>query len=686
MKRQKKPVDGPFDVKLDEEARRDLTEFLCTEIQNALDHRESSAGDINYAYALYEQQRTRGRDSGGRADEPYVDGADLTSFIPCEKVDALTSRAVKTIFTEPIWIVEGIGKSAAKAPLVEEFHQWKVESERLQMHFARAIKMAFIERRAAIEVYEGSQPQRIRKTIYVRLQTEVDPVTGDSHVVIDPETGEPQFVQGPPGQYDEVDISAEPETAVGEMSVESWEWIRQGPRYRVLGSREFLVLPGHAKQREDMWGWAKQCYLRVPQLKERVKRKIYDAKAVEELGPSSERDATTREENIVPQTEPETAEKELWEITFLRDLDDDGFEEWYLATVSVVNRKMLRLKRDDLDQQRFILLVPLVRPDTELDGYSVVLDKLLTIAEEHTARRNMIADRSALVNGAPVKRLEGCPWDPEEIPWGPRAIIPVTNMNEVDVVSVPDVPESSWRLLAESIESSERVIGMNDTSLGINPDKSRTLGEVRMVAGYSEIRIEEILMNLREAMEDLFQVRHAIYIRLLEEQGEKAGGAPSNVQVGLERRLADSDVTFDGIFTADMLRGDFRGKPRGSVESADVNMQRSDFNEFLMGLAAITKVNPMIAQLLATPKAAQALLEHALRVFRFPDRQAILSSATEMLQQQRMAPQMSGMPQQAPGMMLQGGAPPMGGPQVGQQIGGGIASQVAQSVMANLGG
>jgi len=690
---QKQTRTTPFDVKLKADEKAELVTFLCDEISGAQNARgDRTDADLDYAYTIYEQGRTRTSKL-----EPYVSGADLTSYIGTQYVDALTARAVRTIFAEPIWVVEGVGPSADRAPLVEEFHQWKAESERLQVHFARAVRMALIEGRSALEVYEGSQLRKVRKTMRVLAETEPDPVTGQQLVRYGDDQ-EPLLQRDDFGSYVEADED-NPDQAVAEVVVEAWDRVRTGPQCRVLSNRDFLILPGHATQREDMWGWGKRFTRRIPELEERVKQDVYDPKAVDALGTSSDMDGSNpiggRPAEIAPQDTPATTEKELWDVTFLKDLDGDGFEEWYIATVSAQHRQLLRLKRDDLDQQRFVLLVPLTRAETELNGYSVILDKLGTIIEEHTARRNTFADRSDLAASAPIKRLVGSAWVPEEQPWGPRAIIDVNNMAEVEVMQFSDVPQSQHYLLGESIEAAERTLGLNDTSQGITPQQDRTLGEVRMVAGYSEIRIEEILMNLREALEDLFQVRHAMYVRLLEEQGDKGESAPKDVLVGLERRLNESDVTFDGTFTAEMLRGNFRGKPRGSVESADLNVMRSDFNQFLQGLAQISQVNPMIQQMLSTPKAAQALLEQALRVHRFPDRQAILGSAMEMAQQQppmmpgQVPGQAPGMPGQAPGMPAQGMLPPgqpPAGMAPGQEGPSPVMSQVVESVLANLGG
>lgn len=663
----------PFDVRLKDDDKRDLVRFLCDAVQGAVEARGDRLGDLDYAYTIYEQGRTRAQKS-----EPYVGGADLTSYLGTQYVDALTSRAVRTIFTEPIWIVEGLGTSSARAPIVEEFHQWKAEQERLQVRFARAVRTALIEGRSALELYEGSQLRRVRKEIRAAVAFDLDPMTGEPLVRTQPD-GKPELQREPNGRLVEVDED-QPPIPTADVVVESWDRVRTGPQCRVLSNRDFVVLPEHATQREDVWGWAKRFTRRVPELRERVEQDVFDADAVEALGPVSDIDGSNvlggRPQTIAPQDEPDSAEKELWDVTFLKDLDDDGFEEWYIATVSLRYRQLLRLKRDDLDQQRFVLIVPLTRAETELDGYSIILDKLGSIIEEHTIRRNVFSDRSEMAANAPVKRLEGSTWKPEEHPWGPRAVIPVGNMNEVEPVQVPDVPQSAYHLLGESIESAERVMGLNDASMGINPQQDRTLGEVRMVQSYSEIRVDEVMQNLREALEDIFQVRHAMYVRLLEEgEGE---AAPQDVLVGLERRLQGSEVSFDGQFTAALLKGNFRGKPRGSVETADLNVMRADFNQFLQGLASISQVNPAIQAILATPQAAQALLEQALRVYRFPDRQAILGSAMQAMQAGPAGPM--GMAGQPPQPALPPGMP--AGMPAGPSP---LAGNIVQSVLGSLG-
>ena len=49
--------------------------------------------------------------------------------------------------------------------------------------------------------------------------------------------------------------------------------------------------------------------------------------------------------------------------------DDDGVEEWYVVTVSVAHRVILRVQHDDLGAPRHLLLTPFPHP-TSVYGYS----------------------------------------------------------------------------------------------------------------------------------------------------------------------------------------------------------------------------------------------------------------------------------------------------------------------------
>src|ERR1051326_8762308 len=96
----------PFDLRLNDEQKKVLGLFLCDQVNDALAARSTAEIECDYWWQLYEQARTR---QGKNA--PWADAADLTSYLPSEKVDALHARIMRTIFgADPVWTVEGWGQ------------------------------------------------------------------------------------------------------------------------------------------------------------------------------------------------------------------------------------------------------------------------------------------------------------------------------------------------------------------------------------------------------------------------------------------------------------------------------------------------------------------------------------------------------------------------------------------------
>lgn len=665
----RKPAD-PFDVKLKPEDRRDLTRFLCDAVREAKNSRTAVEQDVEYWHRLYRQDLTR---VGSNA--PWADAADLTSYIATEKVDALRSRIMKTIFVEPIYTVEGYGGEASKyAPIVEAFHQWQAELEGLQSYLSKVIHLSLIEPRGVLEVYEDTVQRRVREQQRVAIQ--MDPWTAQP--MLD-EAGEPQLVTGPDGSFmDATDLEPSAEVVVDHV-----ERVRRGPAYRVIPYRDFVVLPEHATDKTDIWGYGKRFTRRLMDLRARVEAGIYDKEAVEALGTQTdqrdETDLAGTQAALSTHHDEQIAEKELWEVLFLRDLDGDG-PRWYTATLSVQQEQLLRLQYDDIGQPRYVLFMPFPRPDRAGEGYSFVGHKLVTTVEEHTAWRNMLADRAAMILQAPIKRLEGALWDPTDQPWGPRAIIDVRNMQEVEAVQIPDMTAPAVEREREILSASERVAGITDVALGVVPQESRTLGEVNLVAEQSFVRMEEVTRHIQESLEELGALRHTIWQRALSEN-EDGMELPDGVLVGLETRGVDvTHLLPEKKVLATAMQGKYRFKPRGSVETADVRSQRSDLVQLLQVMPQLTQMWPAVGQMLGgNLQAARAFLEQTLRLFRFPDRQAILGTDAQAAMQQAMqpapmlgSPGMPGQPGMPPGQggvpMAAPGAPPMPPPQAAPPI------------------
>lgn len=591
---------------------------------------------------------------------------------------------------EPVYTVEGYGEAAQKAPFVEEFHQWQIEAEGFQQVFARATHLSLIEPRAAIEVYEDTIKRPVRKVIKAALQ-----LGPDGSALVD-EKLQPVLQRNPDTSYVEVTDEFTPSA---EVEIDSLEVVCRGPRERVIPTRDFLVLPGHARDKSEVWGYAKRFHRRLDELQERAKAGYYDQAAVDDIGSDDERPSETtlagETIGVAAKDWTDIVEKELWELLILRDLDGKGLR-WYVATLHKDKQVLLRCQYDDIGRPRFFPLIPFPRPNST-EGYSYIGHKLITVIEEHTAWRNMTADDAAMQLNMPLKRKQGALWDPDVEPMGPKSIITVREPNEVEFMQRQSNAGVGVERIRDAERAGERLSGINDASAGVSSQEKRTLGEIELITQQSAGRTAEAVKNIQETLEEIAQVRHLMWKRALAEMGAEGMEAPPSVAqslalkqqtapqmpqpqmpgqmpgmapiappmptdtlVGLESRTPAVIQPAPTVrFTAQMLEGTFRFKPRGSVENADRNRQRNDFNQCLLALASLAKVNPMIGFILQSPQAAKALLEQVVRLYNVQDKQAFLGSeamnaAMQQMQQQQMM-QMMGAAGGA------GGSPPSAG-------------------------
>jgi hypothetical protein len=359
---------------------------------------------------------------------------------------------------------------------------------------------------------------------------------------------------------------------------------------------------------------------------------------------------------------------------------------WYLTTLNLGINGLLRMQFDDLERSRFVQVNLFPRPDRATEGFSFVGHKLLTTVEEHTAWRNMAADRGAMQVQAPIKRLTGALWDPVEQPWGPNSVIDVRDMREIEPMVVPDLTNAVFTHIQMMESTAERIAGVNDIASGqVTDSGSKTLGEVRMATANSEIRMDVIIRRFQEAMEEIWQIRHAILKRVAAEQGDEE--VPSRLLQNLEGRGVDVNAFMpDKKMTAALLEGAFRGKPRGSVETADPGLQRTNWVQFLQILPVLMQQFPM--PMTDPIRMTRAVWRETLRVFRIENQQPFLGAPSQDLMGQPNPMQMlqqlmgGGMPGMMPG--LGPGAPPppgmspappapppsgMGGPPMGMTSG-----------------
>lgn len=602
----------PFDVTFTDEELKNLGEEWSRAIDDALSARSSiigTGGVIDLLDWFYEQGRS------DPADRPFPGAADLTSFFITENVDAYRARLMKAVFgVEPFCVVDGWGPDAEKAPFVEAFHEWQVDEEGLPDELAKVVHGALIEDCHILEVRERVETRKIVEQMDVALEVNEfgGPIMGND--------GKPKLKRHPTTGDFIPAKDGEPSARIESTSTKSK---RLGPEYDVISMKDFVFLPGHARNQRQVWGYAYRFWPRVPELQEKVKDGLYDKDAVALLGDHSDRESAdvttpTPVDQIAPQT-GDAAEKEMWALYLKADLDKDGREEWYTVTLSRINRVVLRVKLDTFVMKvgipRCVPFVLFPRRNS-VYGYSYAGDKMLTLAEEHTALRNMRADRGALATAAPIKVLSSALWDPDAEPIGVGRVIHVKDMGEVQQMEVADVPQSTYEQENALFAAKERVGGLSDMAVGVNPKQGRTLGENEMVASGSAVRVEETLGYLRRAIKRVMKLRHAIWIDTLESD-PKGLEAPSDIVSQLQSRGLDVEQAMpDGRFTAQLLKGKFQFKPYGSVETSDVNRRMFYFNQSLQTLGGLAKEFQALGRIFQSDEVARALVQEWGRTYK----------------------------------------------------------------------
>jgi hypothetical protein len=238
-----------------------------------------------------------------------------------------------------------------------------------------------------------------------------------------------------------------------------------------------------------------------------------------------------------------------------------------------------------------------------------------------------------------------------------RSVIDVRSHDEIRQVAFSDLPRGALDRERDVLNAAERLAGINDTATGQTSRPGTTLGEVQLVAQQSFVRMDTIVHRIQESIEDLYQIRHQIWQRVLAEQ-DKGADLPSKQLTGLEHRGVQIP---EGGITAQTLAGSFRFKPRGSVESADLTRKRTDLVQMFQFMAQLAQFSPELQKRLQDPQFIDAILEEMIRVFDFENRQSLVGASQRTQAPDAQAQDPAALIQQLLGggaqMPLSGGAP-----------------------------
>lgn len=618
-----------------------FTNWLRTEIQNAQSARASwvaEGGWIDLAHLLYEQEQM---DRQG----PWPNSANLTSWIGMVQVDALTSRIAQAICgVEPLCTARGWGADPIQTAKVEAIMEWQAQDQFLRDHLEDAIELALIEGTSMLEVDERSVMRHTRREIRVVQQTgpNGEPLFDGDH--------QPLLAQGLDGDY--VEWDGDETTPNVTTVIEERNFACAGPQYRVLGGKDFLILPGHARNDSEVWGYAKRFYLRPIELEQRAEAGTYqniDKLAMGNTDRQQRADETRRGITIAPE-DGQTVEKEFWEVHLCYDIDGDGADEWLIATINIPDQVLMRCQYDQIHQMRGVFFRPFPNP-TWVYGRSLIINKLLTTIFEHTAERNMIADKAAMAVSAPLSRLTTAYWNPNDQPIGPQSVIDVRSHDEIRQVEVKDVPQSMIYLKRDTESAAERIGGVNDSAVvGVSPEGAPpTATQVQTTTQASYIRVDKATRRLRSSVSKVYDLLLVLTRRMLEGKGDQGMAVPDDVIRGMSSRGVPVPTEGSYAVTAADLAGRWTFKPKGSVQSSDKRYLLQNFNGLMSTIAGFAKMNPQFAQNVSqNDELLKELLSMALYIYDAPDPQKILDTMTQAPAGMPPSPMAPGAPQGQP--------------------------------------
>lgn len=622
MLKPKNPYAVDFSSKKTTISETSFCNWLVNQIMDAQNARAaytSEGGLLDLFHLIYEQGAMPGIG-------PWPGSANLTSWIGTVQVDSMTSRVYKAVCgVEPICAVDGWSETPERIAKVEAFMEWKAADERLRQQIRGAIELGLIEGTAFLEVAERPVMRHTRRTI------KAIPQMDEFGAIALDEKGAAVPQQDENGQYIEAtgDQLASPTI---DVVIEESNYACDGPQYRLLGGKDGYILPGHARNTSEVWGYAKRIYLTPVELKQRQEAGTY--RNVEKLAlltsDRQQRQDEVRKQITIEPQEDQTVQKELWEVQLNYDIDGDGADEWLIATISITDFVLLRLDYDQIKQMRFVPITPFPDP-TWVYGRSLI-QKLISLIYEHTSERNMIADKSAMAVSAPLSRLTTAYWNPDDQPIGPQSVIDVRSHDEIKQVQVSDVPQSMIYLKRDTEQAAERVGGVGDMAVvgvdGLDQGQANpTATQVQTVAQATAIRVDDVIEAIRTSIEDIYMLRAEIWKRSLANH-PNGMPAPDDVLGNMETRGVKMGGDGQAVyaFTAADLEGRWRFKPKGSLQSSNKAYLLQNVNGLMASMQGLAQLNPQFHAAMQNPEFIKAIFDHYLAIYEVSDKAGIMKS------------------------------------------------------------
>jgi hypothetical protein len=455
--------------------------------------------------------------------------------------------------------------------------------------------------------------------------------------------------------------------------------VKQGVELKFIPWEDSLCLPATARTPEDCYGLGERLMIRGSELMSGAKAgKYFQAEVDAVLDRGNEPQPQERSErsghmgiapdyagNSMGQRNPLYAQHLCYELCWQMDTDDDGQMEWVIITLHWDTKRILRCQYLPYEhgQCYYTHFGYFIRP-RELWSMSVA-EKIAGIQDAASAVLNQLIDHGDL-----VLNLHGnwfydgtADFNPAKTIIQMGVPIRVGNVDGVKLIDVGPIPQEHYNLYQLLKDMADLVTATSNPSLGKTTDTQKTLGEVQIVAGASNMIFEEHAARVARAWAKVWD-----QVRWLAAQFGDNGQVKYRKTARPSQRIANQDqpsqpgqpgtreagggpgYSFE-VIDAELLRAEVDLIPAGLRQLAD---RQSRLNQ-----ASIVQNTALVHPLLMQNLPALAIiLDQFLQATGIPQRQKIMALVEQYVQgveQAMQEQQMQGQNPVPPGAQDQGG-------------------------------
>ena len=450
-----------------------------------------------------------------------------------------------------------------------------------------------------------------------------------------------------------------------------WETYYSGIEFKVIPFEDGVILPATIRDPEQAYGIGEKLTLRGDELLRGVKQKRYFRDAVMDLltRPSDDPDEYQVErldaEGIdtdtgdMPTLDGETEvggnvsevhlyrQYECYNLCWQGDFNGDGEMEWAVVTVHEPSETILGLRYLDYahGQPYYSLLryIPRVR---QLFGQGIA-EMLELYHDADAALLNDQINHADLVINMAANFFydKSAGFNPDKWEFKLGRPIPVTNVRGILPIPVPPFPAEHTQLVQQIKDRTELLTASSNPSLGKATDTQKTLGEVQIVMGASNLKFEELAAKVALQWAKVWdQVRWLVAqygeggevpFRKVARPGAtiqtEDGQSVPAAMVGGQLVAAEGGFHL-GTVPAELLQADVDLVPTGLAQLSDLQTRITQATL----VQQLLLQHPLTAQDMETQKIA---LDAYLQAFRYPQREKIMERVEQVVQARMQAMQ-----------------------------------------------